>query len=139
MDINEEKMQLSKFTSSDIEVITVYRSEQGNMTKLQQFLESMITPNLNTIVCGDFNFCYLSNRGNKVTQFLENSGFQQLVNEATHIKGRHLDQFYIKLEDTSFETDSVFRYSPYYTDHDAICVTISKPDKRINAATDLPF
>ena len=91
----------------------------------------MITPRMTSIVCGDFNFCYLANRGNKVTQYLEESGFQQLINEATHIKGRHIDQFYIKDKQNTFKESPVFRYSPYYSDHDALCVTLTKHEDTI--------
>jgi len=131
VDINEDNMQISKFISPALEIITVYRSEQGNMTKLLELVERMILPNITTIVCGDFNFCYLANRGNKVIQMIENRGFQQVVNEPTHIKVRNLDQFYIKLNKNTFNISPAFRYTPYYADHDEVCVTVNKPDNKI--------
>ena len=133
IDITEDKMQLSKLVSPKLEAIIIYRSEQGHLTQLRDHLEKLITPNRTTIICGDFNFCYLANRGNMVTKFLENLGFQQLVHEATHIKGRHLDQFYIKLEGNTLDMLPVFRYSPYYSDHDAICVSMNMNDDLITS------
>ena len=42
------------------------------------------------------------------------------MKEATHIQRRLLDHFYIRHKELS---TSIYRYSPYYTDHDALCTT----------------
>ena len=86
----------------------------------------MIKPEVTTVICGDFNICFKANRNNRVTQFLEKNGFSQLMNEATHIKGRHIDHFYFKPGTNIGNNPSIHRYSPYYSDHDAICATLSR-------------
>ena len=123
-DIKTEKLQISKLTSTEMDVIVVYRTAQGSSLELTEHLAMLITPEVSTIVCGDFNICYLSNRNNRVTQFLEANEFFQLVNNSTHIKGGHIDHFYFKPGKNIRENPSIFRYSPYYSDHDAICATI---------------
>ena len=133
IDIKEDKMQISKLKSATLEVIVVYRSEQGNLSKLLEHLMTLITPGVTSIVCGDFNICYYNNRNNKVTQYLEKNGFLQLVTQATHIKGRHLDHFYIKPSDNNLMIPSMYRYSPYYSDHDAICATIKQLPNQSNS------
>ena len=125
LDIQSDKMQLTKMESPKLDVIVVYRSEQGNSTELLQHIQDLITPMKTTAVCGDFNICYLSTRNNRITKYLEQNGFKQLVKEATHIKGRLLDHFYIRQHEKDSPATSVFRYSPYYSDHDAICSTIN--------------
>ena len=70
MDVNKEKMQLTKLKSSKIDVIIVYRSDQGNTAELIEHLIELITPENNTIICGDFNICYLATRKNRVTKYL---------------------------------------------------------------------
>jgi hypothetical protein len=110
-----------------LDVIIVYRSEQGNLSDLVEHLKKLINTEVNTVVTGDFNLCYVSNRNNKVTKYLENDGFSQLMNEATHMKGRHLDHLYFRPGNEPVKTPSIHRYSPYYSDHDAICVTIQIP------------
>ena len=125
-DIKTEKIQISKLKSTEMEVIVVYRTAQGNSLQLIEHLTTLISEGVTTIVCGDFNICYLSNRNNRVTQYLEADGFLQLMNEATHIKGGHIDHFYFKPGKTNCEEPSIFRYSPYYSDHDAICATLLK-------------
>ena len=79
------------------------------------------------MVTGDFNICYVATRNNKITKFLENDGFSQQMNEATHLKGRHIDHFYFRPGHNPLEVTSIHRYSPYDSDHDAICATIELP------------
>ena len=96
--------------------------------ELLQHLAAMIETKVATIVCGDFNICYNASRNNRVTQYLENNGFKQMMKEATHIKGRIIDHFYFKPGKGISEKVSIFRYSPYYSDHDATCATVTKID-----------
>ena len=128
IDIRMDKMQLSKLRSANLEVIAVYRSERGNPSVLLNHIIDMISPGVNTVICGDFNICYLSQRNNKITKYLEQNGFTQLMKESTHIKGRLLDHFYFRASENDRPETSVFRYSPYYSDHDAICTTITSPE-----------
>jgi exonuclease III len=124
LDIKQEKMQISKLKSPKLEVIAVYRSEQGHSLELIQHLTNMIEPEVATVICGDFNICYRANRNNRVTQFLEKNGFSQLMKESTHIQGRHIDHFYFKPGEKIHAHFSIHRYSPYYSDHDATCATL---------------
>ena len=43
------------------------------------------------LTTGDFNICNLMNRTNILIDGLEANGLKQLVQEATYIKGRHID------------------------------------------------
>ena len=130
-DIRKEKMQITRIESNELEMIALYRSEQGNSSELLEHIKNLITPGMTTIVCGDFNICYMSNNNNKVTKWLEENEFTQVMKEATHIRGRHIDHFYIRPSNINMENASVHRYSPYYSDHDAICVTITKPQIKL--------
>ena len=113
--------------SIHFEVITVYRSEEGKISVLIEHLKQMIKPGITTIVQGDFNLWYLSNDKNKITKYLENEGFRQLMHEATHMKGRIIDHLYYKPNDEHAEIPSIYRYSPYYWDHDVICTILETP------------
>ena len=79
IDIEKEKMQLTKMESLEMTVIAVYRSEQGNSVELLQHIIELIPPRGKTIICGDFNICYLSKRNNRITKYLKENGFTQLV------------------------------------------------------------
>ena len=50
-------------------------------------------------------------------------GFDQLVHEPTHVRGRHIDHIYF-LDPTKRLKPIIERYSPYFSDHDAMCITI---------------
>ena len=109
IDIKKEKMQLTKMKSSRMDVIIVYRSDQGNIAELLEHIIGLITPENNTIICGDFNICYLSTRQNKLTKYLEQNGFTQLVKEATHIKGRLLDHFYFRQRENKLQKETLIQ------------------------------
>ena len=124
IDIQEEKIQVSKLSGVDMDIIVVYRAPNGNDGLLRDHLKNLIDNKRMTLVCGDFNMCYVENRKNRTTTFLLNSGFKQQVEEATHIDGGHIDHAYLRTEDKIQVHTHV--YSPYYTskDHDAICLSI---------------
>ena len=130
IDIKQDKMQITKVESIDMEIISVYRSEQGNHTELLTHIINMINTERTTVIVGDFNICYHMNRNNKISKYLQNTGFQQLVEEPTHIKGRHIDHLYFKPGKSFTEKPSIYRYTPYYSDHDAICATFGRNDRR---------
>ena len=124
-DIREDKLQLSKYSGIRLDIIVVYRAPHGNDGSLRDHLMSLINWNRSTLICGDFNMCFIDNRGSRTTSFLLDNGFKQLVNMATHIDGGHIDHAYLK-EECSIPA-SIQIYSPYYTakDHDALCITMA--------------
>ena len=118
--ISQEKIQLTKFRTEAFDIISFYRSSDGNSVEMLNCLKTLITPDRQTVICGDLNMCYIVNRKNRITKHLETSNFKQIVKEPTHVKGRQIDHFY-----HNFNTEpTIYQYSPYYSDHDAICVTI---------------
>ena len=54
--------------------------------------------------------------------------FKQLVHEATHINGGHIDHVYLRSDSL---VATVELYSPYYTakDHDALCISLPETEK----------
>ena len=53
-------------------------------------------------------------------------GFEQLVKEATHIRGGHINHAYFRDTARFFETPIIERYSPYYSYHDAVCLVLKR-------------
>ena len=105
----------------------MYRSSGANNVELTDQLKSLIRQDKTTVICGDFNECFATEKATGVSKMLEDYGFTQLVTKATHLKGGHIDHVYSNHDPTFFEVD-IMLYSPYYTchDHDALCVTIRK-------------
>ena len=57
---------------------------------------------------------------------LKKLGFQQLVCKPTHIGGHILDHVYWRDPTGAWNQPDVARYSAYYSDHDAMLVTLKK-------------
>ena len=123
-DIQFEKFQASKFTHDEIDVICLYRSQITDSIHLLEELAKLVDVQRPTLIMGDFNICYKENSYNKLIQGLLNLGFSQLMQEPTHIRGRTIDHAYV-LDPNRQLRLSIERYSPYYTDHDAICICVT--------------
>ena len=122
-------MQITKFNGVNIDVMNVYRSSKGNSAELLSRLIEMITPRKPTLITGDFNICFMNHSGNRMSKGLrEGERFQQLMREPTHILGGHIDHIYWRDDDHMWMDPVVERYSPYYSDHDASCITLLKKD-----------
>ena len=119
-------MQITKFKSDQVAVINVYRSHKGNSVELLKVLMGMVTPTVPVLITGDFNICLMNNGNNRMTKGLVESEFRQLMNEPTHIMGGHIDHVYWKDKTGIWMKPVLERYSPYYSDHDAACLTIRK-------------
>ena len=121
-------MQITKFCSESTDLINVYRSSKGNSADLLGKLVEMITPGNPTLITGDFNICYMNHRGNRISKvLLEDHGMKQLNQEPTHIMGGHIDHVYWRDEQNMWMDPILERYSPYYSDHDGLCITLKIP------------
>ena len=123
-DVKEENMQISKFKSSDLDVIVLYRSQHGNLNQLRQHLEELINREKPLLVIGDFNFCFIDDS----SQFLKNyltKNFSQLVKEPTHIEGNLLDQANIRDPEGLYRC-SIELHAKYYTDHRGVALMMTR-------------
>ena len=116
---------LTKFRHASLDVITVYRSQAGNSLEVFDQLQKLIDIERITLITGDFNICFVENFNNRLIQGILDLGFIQLVHEATHIHGRHIDHAYL-LDPDGHMNPILERHSTYFSDHDGICVIISK-------------
>ena len=124
VNINHDGFSLSKLTSDDLDIIGVYRSQNGNVVELVQEMENLLNIEKTTLIGGDLNLCVMKHPKNYVTASLEEIGFQQIVTTATHIEGGAIDHIYIiHGGDNRFEWN--LEYCPkYYSDHDGLCLTM---------------
>merc|ERR1712208_101651 len=110
--------QVSKLSLEAVDLINVYRSALGNSSALLNNLQEMIDLEKPSLITGDFNIYYKKNSNHKLVKGLKEIGFKQLVTEATHIKGGHLDHAYWYNPNQFWDGAVLERYTPYYTDHD---------------------
>ena len=128
IDVSTEKIQLVKLAGIRCDLIAVYKAPLGNDGLLRDELQSLIDDDKSTIICGDLNLCFIDNRNCRTTKHLIEKGFRQIVKEATHINGGHIDQVYLRSKNISAEVEL---HSPYYTakDHDALCILLQEVDQ----------
>ena len=119
-------MQITKFCSENLDVINVYRSSNGNSNELLIKLTEMVASEKSTLITGDFNICFSRNPNNRMSKGLANAGFKQLVRVATHLLGGHIDHVYWMSRNHKWKEPILLRNSPYYSDHDATCITMSR-------------
>ena len=127
-DIKKDKMQLSKFTSANLDIIVLYRSAQGNKQEMNQLIKQFKKRNVPQLVIGDFNFHYLEEGANSIKQFFLKENYSQLIMEPTHIEGNILDQAYVK-DESKLLKFTVEIQTKYYTDHRGIALTVEHGEK----------
>ena len=109
-------MSLLDITSIPYQIVLVYASSGCPFQELTQNLLTLLQSDITTIITGDFNFdC---NEMNPFTRFLKEKAYTQLVDWPTHREGRTIDHCYVS-ENTRVQ---LTRHSPYYSDHDALCI-----------------
>ena len=119
--------QIIQSEAHSVNIINIYRSQGANNSELLKDLGRIMDKAKPTIICGDINLCFVKQRNNEVVRTLEEQGFQQLIREASHIGGGHIDHVYSNLDQKIFKI-TIMMYSPYYTsrDHDALCICITR-------------
>ena len=129
-DKKQEFIQLSKFTSYNLNVITIYRSQQCDLKTMNILIKDMVEDEKPHLLVGDFNFCYLDASANSTCQYLQKSNFKQLIEEPTHMEGNLLDQAYLR--DIKRKLNyTVMIHSKYYTDHKGLAIIIKKGNYKV--------
>ena len=125
-DMNAKGFSISKITSSQIDVIGVYKSKEGDLKDLVSKINELIDENRFTIIGGDLNICCSKLPNNHLTNKLKEIKFEQIVTQATHIEGGSLDHIYIKqIEEENYEWKLEY-FPKYFSDHDALGLTLWK-------------
>ena len=123
-EINNESLQMTLLKSQQLYVLGLYRSKPDKI--LSSELCRVIPANGPCLVIGDFNICSQKRSNHQVFNILRSLGFNLLLHEATHFEGGHLDQAWIRNQNSNLDIEL---YSPYYNckDHDALLFTIFDP------------
>ena len=104
------------------DLYALYKSPNGPADLPEELLNKM-NPQRDNIITGDFNIHFKQGEVPPSIRTLLNRGFIQLVNQPTQLQGHILDHFYIRSKGI------IAKYKlhyPYYSDHDAVCVTLKK-------------
>ena len=118
--VSDSKYQITKIVSDSMCVINVYRSEKAGDMFLKD-LEKLLAYDRTILVCGDFNYCHISQVFHPVNLFFKQRDFIQIVTEATHREGRLLDHSYLFCVDPLSRIDLEAKtLGCYYSDHDKV-------------------
>ena len=126
IDINHDGFSLSKMSGRDLDIIGVYRSQNGSIVNMINEIKKLYNTDKTTVIGGDFNICFIKQPKNLVTTSLADIGFKQIVTEATHIEGGTIDHIYIAQEFCKKIDFELELYPKYYSDHDGLFLTIWK-------------
>ena len=131
-DCEEIGIQISKLSFvSGLVLISVYRSQHGNIGSLLKLLEDLMSEESAVLIMGDFNLCNKKKPNNAIKSFFEKNEFSCLIHESTQIMGGFIDHAYWKDSENLWKSPILERYSPYFSDHDALCVTLNKKEFEI--------
>ena len=122
----QEKLQIMKISLEDLVSLNVYRSAGYCLANTFAKIEEMIDNRKPALITGDFNVCLQKNPRNELMRKMEEIGFSQLVDRATHVEGGHIDHVYWRDELGDWTDPVLEMYSPYYSDHDGLLVTLVK-------------
>ena len=89
--INDGEFCITKVEHKKLDIIGVYRSQNGELRNVVHKLQHMLDREKTTVIGGDFNVCVLTKEDNFLTKCLKEMGFKQIVTQATHIQGGALD------------------------------------------------
>ena len=120
---SEEWFQIAKISLKKLDILNVYRSSASSTDNFCSKVKEMIISSDAPIIFGDFNICGQREKLSKIPRFLSACGLTQLVNEATQIRGRQIDHIYVK-NTLKSEVLDIERHSVYYSDHDALLLTL---------------
>ena len=74
-EVKNPMYQIAKIGSKEVDIINVYRSSNAPAMFIDD-LKSLISQERETHILGDFNFCYKSERNNKIAKVLDELGFR---------------------------------------------------------------
>ena len=88
-------------------------------------LEQLVNMEKVTAISGDMNICLDKHPNCLLFTALNDLGFKQLVTDPTHRAGGRIDHLYLRDPDSLLDSFLLTSYVPYYSDHDALCLSIT--------------
>ena len=105
--------------------ISATRSATGAQEDLVDNLEQLINMEKIAVISGDMNICLDKHPNCLLSTALKDLGFDQLVTSPTHKAGGRIDHLYLRDPDSLLASFHVMSYVPYYSDHDALCLSMT--------------
>ena len=129
MNVNGKGISIVKLERTDVAVIGIYRSQEGNISDLIDMISELVPEDKLCVIGGDLNINILKNPNNSLTTNLMKNGFEQIVKIGTHIEGGLIDHIYIKHGREKAFSWALEHFPKYYSDHDGLGLTIWQINK----------
>ena len=120
INVKSSQYQMTKIVSEVHDVINIYRSVGASSDEFIKDLEKIFDSSKVTYLLGDFNLCFKTDNNHPIIKKISYLGFEQKVEQATHIGGRLIDQIYIFSPCNHEMFVRVQQQSPYFSDHDIL-------------------
>ena len=121
--LSEPFLQFGKVSLENLDVITIYRSQEERFLRAAHFLKDFIDLEKTTLLVGDLNYCSVKDY-NDLSKFLTKEKFNQLVTLPTHIDGGLLDHAHLRQSKGHKRNAEVKTFTHYYSDHDSVTVIL---------------
>ena len=110
---------------------TLINRSKNCQLKFEDIFKGVLSKKRSTLIVGDINICYQKQQEDENIKFLKLSKFEQLVKDATHYLGGHIDHAYFTDPGVKFKKVKLEQYAPYYTarDHDGLLITLQHRNK----------
>ena len=113
----------SNILEQNLALLLVYRKNGSHFSDFTNGLNYILTTHAIDIVLGDINVNYFSCKDvEPLTSMMESLHYTQIVKRPTFLSGSLIDHVYVKHANKDLIHSSVI--SVYYSDHDAISITI---------------
>ena len=116
-DIKCDQFQMTLIESKELDIINIYRSDDAVSDDFIKKIGELLNPKKPTIITGDFNLCYTSQRNHSIFKALDKHQFKQLVTKSTQIEGRIIDLVFTNARERELNVSQI---AQYFTDHDLI-------------------
>ncbi len=116
--------QITVYSSSLIQSVAVYRSAGTSLVDVTNAILSHLDHEKVNVILGDVNVCVKKEPNNVLTDSLLGIGFKQMSNKPTHTQGGIIDHTYVRDAQGLFGTPILYRFSPYYSDHHSLCLSL---------------
>ena len=121
--VSEPFLQLGKVSLKNLDIVTIYRSQDEPFFRAAHLLKEFIDLEKTTLLVGDLNYCAAKD-ANALSTFLTGLKFNQLVTLPTHIEGGLLDHAHLRQSKGNKKNAEVKTFTHYYSDHDSVAVIL---------------
>ena len=126
--VSTSLMSLIFLTTTELKVVFMYLSQGFDKEEVLRLLDECMDGEEAIAIMGDVNWDYFGKPDHKMKDFMASKGFSQLIQEATHEKGKTLDHIYVN-QILKQRGCYASQQSVHYSDHDIVSLHVPNAKK----------